>query len=405
MNQLLVKLWPRVAICFSLAVLCVTPITATSDTKSNDFPGKVRLVLPKVIYAAPGIESNIYFDNVVLVVNPANYVFDVTCNKGYQYDDRWTYVPEVSDVGDHPITIEVRDEANTVIARAHSVIRVASSESGRGRAVTLLAIGDSHLQKDVYLQHVLELSKSDAKVNLTLVGSRGRSNKPPSDELRHEGYNGWTAEAFATRVRTKGRTGFYVPAETTSPFIYLDEAGKPHLDFKQYCNDLNGGKPVDFVIIQLGGNDIWYGTDETIDTLITRIFTFYDQLVSMIHDYSKETKIGIVMLDPLSRSQHGYRNYRGERKKTRWGYRRHQQRMVERELEKYGGREAENIYLIPVQLSLDCVHGFPTQAYPRNARMPVEEQRVLDGAHMTPEGYRQFGDPIFAWLKNCLTQK
>ncbi len=384
------------------AALWVTGM-ATGGKKGDDFPGQVRLVLPKVIYAVPGIETNIYFDNVVLVVNPANYIFDVSCDLGFQYDDRWTYTPQAEEVGDHPIKIEVRNEANAVIARARSTVRVARPQAGADRTFTFLAIGDSHLQKDVYVQHLLDLSKADAHLKVTLIGSRGKGNKPPSDDLRHEGYNGWTAEAFATRVRPKPRTGNYVPAETGSPFIYVDRNGQARLDFEQYSKEFNQGRPIDFVIIQLGGNDIWNATDENIDVIIDKVFGYYDQLIKMIHDYSKETKIGVIMLDPLSRSQHGYRNYRGERKQTRWQYRRDQHRMVERQIEKYGGREEENIYLVPVHLNLDCVHGFPMQTYPRNARMPVEEQRVSDGAHLSPEGYRQFGDSIYAWLKVTLS--
>ena len=30
--------------------------------------------------------------------------------------------------------------------------------------------------------------------------------------------------------------------------------------------------------------------------------------------------------------------------------------------------------------------------------------RVNDGAHMSPEGYLQFGDPIYGWLKVCLAR-
>lgn len=159
------------------------------------------------------------------------------------------------------------------------------------------------------------------------------------------------------------------------------------------------------MIIQLCGNDIWNATDENIDVIIDKVFGYYDQLIKMIHDYSKETKIGVIMLDPLSRSQHGYRNYRGKRKQTRWQYRRDQHRMIERQIEKYGAREKENIYLVPVHLNLDCVNGFPMQTYPRNARMPVEEQRVSDGAHLSPEGYRQFADAIYGWLKVSLSSE
>jgi lysophospholipase L1-like esterase len=338
------------------------------------------------------------------VVNPANYIFDVTCEMGFQYDDRWTYTPQADEVGDHPIKIEVRNEMNAVIARARSTIRVARPQAGAGRNITVLAIGDSHLQRDVYMEQVLALSKTDPDLEVTLVGSRGKGNKPPSDDLRHEGYNGWTAEAFATRVRPKPRTGNYVPAETGSPFIYLDPNGKTKLDFEQYSKDFNQGRPIDFVIIQLGGNDIWNATDENIDAIIDKVFGYYDQLIKMVHDYSKETQIGVVMLDPLSRSQHGYRNYRGQRKQTRWQYRRDQQRMVERQIEKYGGRERENIHLVPVHLNVDCVNGFPMRTYPRNARMAAEEQRVYDGAHLSPEGYQQFGDAIYAWVKVALSR-
>lgn len=194
-----------------VAALSVTGL-AQGGRNGDDFPGQVRLVLPKVIYAVPGVETNIYFDNVVLVVNPANYIFDVTCDRGFQYDDRWTYTPDAEDIGHHPIKIEVRNEANAVIARARSTVRVARPQAGGDRTFTFLAIGDSHLQKDVYMHQILDLSKVDSHFKVTLIGSRGKGNKPPSDDLRHEGYNGWTAEAFVTRVRPKPRTGNYVPA-------------------------------------------------------------------------------------------------------------------------------------------------------------------------------------------------
>ena len=243
---------PRCGGCLGLLALLVLPLSlplspAARASDDRVFAGDVRLTLPPVIYAAPGIETNIYFDNVVLVVNPANYIFDITCAKGFQYDDRWTYVPKADEAGEYPITLEVKDGPNAVIARARSIIRVAPAKAGERRNVTLLAIGDSHLQRDVYLQHVLALSKAaDAGMNLTLVGCRGKGNAPPTDDLRHEGYNGWRAEVFATRSLPKPRTGHYVPAETGSPFIYLDDkGGKPRLDFKRYCADFNSGKPVD----------------------------------------------------------------------------------------------------------------------------------------------------------------
>jgi len=94
-----------------------------------DVLGPVRLVLPKVIYAVSGIETNVYFDNVVLVVNPANYVFRVSCAKGRLQAERWTFVPLAEDVGEHVLVMEVIDEDNSVIARWISTVRVVSDPS------------------------------------------------------------------------------------------------------------------------------------------------------------------------------------------------------------------------------------------------------------------------------------
>lgn len=369
-------------------------------TDAAAFPGDVRLVLPKFIYASPGVESNVYFDNIVLVINPANYVFDVTCPKGFQYDDRWTFTPADTDAGDHPITIEVRDQSNAVIARASSIVRVAPTAAGQGKgAVSLLVFGDSHLQKDAYLDDVLELSKKDADLELKLIGTRGRGNKPPSDELRHEGYNGWTAGAFLTMSGSLSRSGEFKRPETGSPFVYTDADGKSSLDFGRYCKEFNDGKPIDYVVIQVGGNDIWRATDADIDATIDTVFANYDALIRMIHDHDPKIKVGLVVVDSPARSQHGFRNYRAERKQTRWQYRRNQHRMFERQVETYGQREADNVFLLPVNLNIDAIRAYPMRSLPRNARMPAKEDRVNDGSHMSPEGYQQFGDPIYAWLK------
>ena len=72
-------------------------------------------------------------------------------------------------------------------------------------------------------------------------------------------------------------------------------------------------------------------------------------------------------------------------------------------VERYSDCEDDNLYLIPVNVNLDCVNGFPLREYPVNARSTAKEQRVYDGSHLSPEGYRQYGDAIYGWIKSCLT--
>ena len=114
------------AFCVALAAVVLESALAAADEQSpgdDVMPGKVRLVLPPVVYATPGVECNIYFDNVVLTTNVANYAFRVSCPKGLQYQERWAYTPAMDDAGEYPLTIEVHDEQNQVVARAQTKIR------------------------------------------------------------------------------------------------------------------------------------------------------------------------------------------------------------------------------------------------------------------------------------------
>ena len=80
----------------------VAPSVTPATTEVN-----VRLVLPPVIYAVPSVECNVYFDNVVLVPNIGNYLFDVDCAKGRQQAERYTWSPTEEDLGNYPLTLKV----------------------------------------------------------------------------------------------------------------------------------------------------------------------------------------------------------------------------------------------------------------------------------------------------------
>jgi len=368
------------------------------------FAGRVRLALPANLYAAVNVETNVFFDNVILAQNSANYVFDVKCEKGMVLADRWTYTPAPEDAGAYPLTLEVRDEQNGVIARASSTLHVAGPDAAATASATLLAVGDSLTQASIYTQRLLELSETGNGFALKLIGSRGPDNSAAHGANRHEGYSGWTAQAFATFTGPLSRSGQFKGRETGSPFVYV-EGDKPRLDFGRYCGQFNGGQAPDFVTFALGTNDIFYGTDEKVDSIIDQMLVYLDQLVAMVHQYSTSTNVGILLVIPPAASQDGFRNYRGSQRQTRWQYRRDQHRLIERLIDHYGGREKENLYLVPTYLNLDSAHNFVVRPLAWNSENPEEAPRVIDGIHPAPAGYRQMGDTIYSWIKVTMAAK
>jgi lysophospholipase L1-like esterase len=374
-------------------------MAALQTQASNEaFAGKVRLILPKAIYAVPGVEMNVYFDNVILAINPANYVFDVTCKKGTQQTERWTFVPAASDAGNYPFEIQVRDDENKVVAQAKSMVCVVPTDAGVGRTITQLCIGDSLTHHSVYTEQLLHLFHQPGNPHLNLIGTHHPYENYPV-ENRHEGYGGWTAERFVTHYTGTARKGD--AATRGSPFLYPDAKGKPALDFLRYLQETNQGKAPDAVTIFLGCNDTFQATDEDIEPVITRALGYYDTLVKMIHSADKNIKIGVVLIPPPAGTQDAFGNNYGCGQ-TRWQYKRNQHRLVERLMEHFGNREKENIFLVPVFINLDCLHNYPSETVPCNAQTTQPTIRQSNAVHPATPGYRQIGDTIYCWMKYTL---
>lgn len=367
----------------------------------GDFPGRARLLLPPSIPALAGLETNIYFDNTSLLLDPAAVLPDVTAAKGAQQAQRWTWTPKPEEAGDHPLTLELRDGDNRIAARASTTVRVRprAVAAKPDRPVSLLIIGDSLTAASVYSQQIVDLAGEDG-LPLKLIGTRGpwaEAGEPPTAN-RHEGYGGWTAERFATVFTGIARGGPY--RQCGSPFLYQDAGEeKPRLDFGRYCAEFYGGAPPDFVTLLLGCNDTFSATDETIEERIDTMFRHYETLLAMIRGHHPGTRIGAILPMPPAATQDAFGANYGSGQ-TRWQYRRNQHRMLERMLETLGGREAENLFLVPAWLNLDPWQGFPAATVPAHARSGASVTRQSNGVHPSADGYRQIGDAVYAWLRS-----
>jgi lysophospholipase L1-like esterase len=366
--------------------------TTQAGPNAREQRANLRLVLPREIPAVVGQEVNIYFENIVLALNPANYAFDAVCGKGKQQVERWTWTPTAADVGVFPWEIVVRDEWGELVAKGTTQVRVTAADARKGQALEWLAIGDSLTHGSVISRHVLELSKLDGGPALQLIGSHGPEESP---EIRHEGYGGWTALRFATHFTPTARTGDY--KTRGSPFLFETPDGSKELSFSRYCAEINGGKSPGYVTIFLGPNDIFSADEMTIESTLDTMLRHYDQLIAMLRAVDNPPRVGVMTAAPPAATQDAFgANYASGQ--TRWQYRRNQHRLVERMLEKYEGRNAEGIDLIPTHLALDCRRQYPVEKVASSQRAGDVIERQNNGVHPAAGGYRQLGDAVYAWL-------
>lgn len=385
----------RSTLILSLVIFVLTPSLRGEDPslpKNN--PGTIRLLLPPVIPAVVGQECNLYFDNVSLVVNPANWVFDVDAPHGRQLVERWTWSPTEKEIGDHPLQLRVFNQENELVATAVSTVRVVAADRNHDQALSVLCIGDSLTHASVYTQRLLDLSAQPGNPQLTLIGTHWTGDPGPN---RHEGYGGWTARRFATHFTETARTGSY--RERGSPFLYKDETGKTSLDFARYCREVNEGKFPDVATIFLGPNDIFHYNDQTIESGIDDMLLNMDLLIETLRKDNDVTKIGLMLAVPPASTQDAFGANYGSGN-TRWQYKRNQHRLLERMIEKYSNREAEKLFLVPTYINLDCLNNYPAASVPPNSSSVVTITRLNNGVHPAKSGYQQIGDTLFAWLKS-----
>lgn len=384
MNFQKLCVWYAVAL---FTLLINTYCTAEDPSSAQPKPGTIQLVLPKVIHAVVGIESNLYFDNVVLVLNTNNYAFDVSCARGLQQSKRWTYTPKLGEEGSYSFKLEVRDAHNGIVAHARSTVIVHHSTPDKSH--TMLLIGDSLTHAGVYSQHLLDLGAMDEHPSISLIGSHGTAPNV------HEGYGGWTAQRFATHYTGLAREGHY--KERGSPFLYEEGEGNRTLDVKRYLDDINGGTAPTIVTLFLGCNDTFSASDETIEARIDTMLSHMDTLIKAIQEACPEASIGLIASVPAAASQDAFGfNYKNNQ--TRWQYKRNQHRVVQRMQAHYRDREDEGISLIPAYINIDTEHNYPSGSAPVNARNEQTIIRQTNSVHPNANGYRQIGDSVFCWL-------
>ena len=360
----------------------------------QSFAEKIPLELPPAVYAVPGIETNIYFDNLVLTTNSSNYVFDVNCKKGRNDAKRWRFTPNGKDIGSYKWELKVVNSKNEIIASGTTKIIVSPDNAGKDKKLSLLIIGDSLTNASVYPRSIHDLMTKSG-VTITMIGAHSGAGRKPG-KIAHEGYGGWKWQTFCKQwTKKKDYRG-------KSNFLVLKN-DKPVLDVKAYLKKFAKGKNPDFITIMLGTNDIFLAKEDNIIERIKTVLSYADKFIAALKKDAPKAKIGVALTIPPASSQDAFgSNYKCYQ--TRWQYRRNQFKLVEAMIKKYGKEKVKNVSLIPAYVGIDCENNFPTRRENINSRDPKVIMRHSNGVHPSKSGYMQIGDVFYCWLKYQLSK-
>jgi lysophospholipase L1-like esterase len=359
-------------------VFCLGLVFATSA-----IAGDLQLTLPPVIYATPDVPMSIYHDNIVLTETPQDYRFEFACDIGTNEARRWTVTPADRDIGDHPIAITVKDPSGKVLEQGKITLHVSPHQAGEGKSLRLLIVGDSLTHATVYPNEISNLLSRPGNPKWTMLGTHKPVSAKPG--VAHEGYGGWAWATFLTKFtpETPGVTAGPLARKSTSPFIFPSADGKTGVfDLQRYFKEHCDNQPPDIVTFLLGINDCFGADPEKSDAKINEVLDNADKLLAEFHKAAPKAVLAVGLTTPPNSRESGFEaNYKG--KYHRWGWKRIQHRLVQLMLKRLSNREHEGIHLVPTELNIDPVSGYPDN----------------NGVHPNPTGYAQIGASFYSWMK------
>ena len=345
----------------------------------------LELTLPPKWYAVPGVPMSLYYDNIVLTEKPESYHFEITCDIGKSEPRRWTVTATDRDAGDHAMNVVVKDDKGAVLQEGKTVLHVAPRNAGAGRNLRLLIIGDSLTAATVYPNDIGKLLNGPNNPKWTMIASRKLPTAGPG--VTHEGYGGWKWIDFLSKWDPKPPDVAAGPMarRTTSPFLFADANGKPQFDIPRYFREFGGSQSPDVVTFLLGINDCFGASPDDLKLMQTKIDEVLGNAEKLLAEFRKAAPNAVFAVGlttpPNSREEAFVANYKD--KYHRWGWKRIQHRLVQRMLERFSGREKDGIHLVPTELNVDPIDGYPNN----------------NGVHPNAFGYSQIAASFYSWTK------
>lgn len=269
---------------------------------------------------------------------------------------------------------------SVVLKKSFSVDTIATSV-GSGITRKVLLIGDSWTAHGKYARELRSLFESaDEPMNITLLGTLGNGGaEVGAQNGYHEGHGGYSSKTFCTKASYNSYNNhFYNPDTQTFDFSY----------YMNYC----GYTSVDDVFINLGINDV--AEMQSYEDIVG----YWNLMTNSIKAYNSNIRVFIGLCGLPAQYKYGTgQNNNCNRSKAR-------RLMLHRKLiEEYGNRESEGYIIVPLHLSIDSEHDFPTVQRARSHRDATLVDYCTDYVHPNDIAYNKIADRIRTYIKYAET--
>lgn len=102
-----------------------------------------RIILPQEFVAVVGDKLQLYLRGMIECQNPYSIPTEITCPVGATYPRYFEITPTLDQVGSHPLTVSVLDDAGNVVNSESANLRIVRAQAQPSTLVHVLCVGDS----------------------------------------------------------------------------------------------------------------------------------------------------------------------------------------------------------------------------------------------------------------------
>ncbi len=331
---------------------------------SGEIP-EVRL--PATLALTRGEAVTFYTDRIVpLLPDHIKPGFSYTGEAERTYDGDRSFSVKPTAVGEGTLTFTLSTEDAGVwqVIYRHE-IAVTVVEASPTLSLCGLVIGDGRIAGGE-LAEALQAKRP----NLRFLGTC----TSPNTSVPHEGRSGWTTEELLTRASVGG---------VTNPFYSATTAG---FDFSHYMEGNYPGEKPDFVVLQLGLEDVYSAAAmENINKMVASIQAYaqakgYQIRVMVLSEYLVDPEACYLSATHQNWDLHALRQK--------------QLRAYTHQTKLFAGREADGVLLLPVHAIIGEIKDF-SSSVPAGGT----EARVNDPLRLSALGTEQVADLICAQIQ------
>lgn len=343
----------------------------------------IKIVVPKILYLAVGIEYNFYFRDFILCGDLEKYYIEWGIGGlaaiAKQTNECLRITPvSAGEVSYCSVAIYDRVTNEKIVQTPYFKIVISDDISDESETTKkAIFIGDSLTDRGIF---VAEIQHNLSNGRIQSIGTITDTVLIDGEYLTisNEGRSGWGVKTYVKKESSGNFTNaFWNPL--TEKF-----------DFSFYMSD-NGFSDVDYVVITLGTNDVANLQDTDYEVVISS----FAEIIESIHTYDSSIIVVISLTTPCATNDSWAFGQSGHTvSANRFTY--YQMKLVSLLIENFS--DTENVILSPTYGCLDTLHDFPTREEAVSARNPLLVTRQTDNVHPSIYGYLKMADCIYSTM-------